>query len=78
MLLRDSVSTPPPHGRAHQGIPMPPTPGTNRLLPVQLALDSGSVAKTLLLGVVTSVTATLLTTMQVLSLSIVQAIRSAA
>ena len=61
-----------------QGIPMPPTPGTNRLLPVRLHLDSSSILLAMLLGVITSTAATLLSTLQVLRLSIVQAIRAAA
>jgi putative ABC transport system permease protein len=57
---------------------MPPTPGTNRLLPVQLHLDTASILLALTLGVLTSTAATFLSTLQVLRLSIVQAIRAAA
>lgn len=60
------------------GIPMPPTPGTNRLLPVRLNLDLLSFVSAMSLGLLTSVLATLLSTLQVLRLSIVNAIRSAA
>ncbi|MDQ3230420.1 MAG: hypothetical protein M3Q07_01255 [Pseudobdellovibrionaceae bacterium] len=66
------------HILSGHGIPMPPTPGTNRLLPVRLHLESSSIAMALLLGVLTSTAATFLSTMQVLRLSIVQAIRAAA
>jgi putative ABC transport system permease protein len=66
------------HLLSGQGIPMPPTPGTNRLLPVQLHLDSSSILLALMLGVLTSTAATFLSTLQVLRLSIVQAIRAAA
>ena len=66
------------HLLSGQGIPMPPTPGTNRLLPVKLHLESSSILVALLLGVITSTAATFLSTLQVLRLSIVQAIRAAA
>ncbi|HYX35945.1 MAG TPA: ABC transporter permease [Oligoflexus sp.] len=66
------------HILSGHGIPMPPTPGTNRLLPVRLHLESSSIAMALLLGVLTSTAATFLSTLQVLRLSIVQAIRAAA
>ena len=59
------------------GIPMPPTPGTNRFLPVKLNLEILYFVSASALGLGTSVIATLLSTMQVLRLSIVQAIRSA-
>ncbi len=60
------------------GIPMPPTPGTNRLLPVKLNLELSFFITASLLGLLTSLAATLFSTLQVLKLSIVKAIRSAA
>ncbi|WP_141734665.1 ABC transporter permease [Oligoflexus tunisiensis] len=66
------------HGISGQGIPMPPTPGTNRLLPVKLHLEASSILLAMLLGIFTSTAATFLSTLQVLRLSIVQAIRAAA
>lgn len=66
------------HGLSGQGLPMPPTPGTNRLLPVRLHLEISSLLLALLLGVGTSTAATFLSTLQVLRLSIVQALRSPA
>lgn len=61
---------------AHNGIVMPPTPGTNRALPVKLALEPGFFITAMFLGVGTSVAATLLSTAQIARLSIVQAIRA--
>lgn len=61
---------------ASNGLPMPPTPGTNRELPVKLDLRLSYFTVAVALGVATSLFATLLSTMQVLKLSIVQAIRA--
>ncbi len=61
---------------AGSGLPMPPTPGTNRELPVKLDLRLSYFAVAIALGVATSLIATLLSTLQVLKLSIVQAIRA--
>lgn len=61
---------------ASNGLPMPPTPGTNRELPVKLDLRLSYILLAAALGMGTSIFATLLSTMQVLKLSIVQAIRA--
>lgn len=62
----------------NNGIPMPPPPGTNRLLPVKLNLEIIYFITAASLGLVTSIAATLLSTRQVLRLSSVKTIRSAA
>jgi putative ABC transport system permease protein len=59
-----------------QGIPMPPTPGTNRHLPVQLDLQMVYIFTAAILGMVTASAATFLSTTQVLRLSIVEALRT--
>ncbi len=58
------------------GLPMPPTPGTNRELPVKLDLQLVYFVSAMGLASVAAVGATLLSTLQVLRLSIVNAIRS--
>jgi len=58
------------------GLPMPPTPGTNRELPVKLDLQAVYFMSAMGLACVAAVGATLLSTLQVLRLSIVKAIRS--
>jgi putative ABC transport system permease protein len=58
------------------GLPMPPTPGTNRELPVKLDLQLLYFFSAMGLASVAAVGATLLSTLQVLRLSIVKAIRS--
>lgn len=60
------------------GLIMPPTPGTNRELPVQLDIKLWHLVTGAALGVVASTFATLLSTAQVMRLSIVQALRSPA
>jgi putative ABC transport system permease protein len=60
------------------GLVMPPTPGTNRALPVQLDIQFWHLMTGAALGVVASTLATLLSTAQVMRLSIVQALRSPA
>lgn len=61
---------------AAHGIIMPPTPGTNRALPVKLDLQWAHIASAVAIGVFASLAATLLSTLQVTRLSIVKAIRA--
>lgn len=61
-----------------EGLVMPPTPGTNRALPVALDIQIWHVVTGAVLGIGASVTATFLSTMQVMRLSIVKALRSPA
>lgn len=60
-----------------QGIPMPPTPGTNRELPVKMDLEliRGCIAWSL--GTLTSLVATLIAAFQILSLSIARGLKTA-
>ena len=64
------------HWLSGQGLVMPPTPGTNRALPVKLFFEPLYISITLALGFGTPVLATLLATLQVTKLSIVQALRA--
>jgi len=64
------------HGLSGDGIMMPPTPGTNRALPVQLFFEPLYFSLTLGLGVATPIFATLLATLQISKMSIVQALRA--
>jgi putative ABC transport system permease protein len=59
------------------GLPMPPTPGTNRELPVKLDLRLSYYLSAMGLAGFAAIGATLLSALQVLRLSIVQALRSA-
>ncbi len=61
---------------AANGIPMPPTPGTNRELPVRLDLRWSYLLTASCLGLVTATAASFLSTLQVLKLSVVKALRS--
>ncbi|MFW7378811.1 MAG: FtsX-like permease family protein [Oligoflexus sp.] len=60
-----------------EGIPMPPTPGTNRELPVKISLEifRGSFAWGL--GTIASLMATFIAALQILSLSIAKGLKSA-
>lgn len=60
------------------GLVMPPTPGTNRALPIKLHFEPMYVAITLSLGMGTPVLATFLATLQVTRMSVVKALRTAA
>ncbi len=59
-----------------EGIPMPPTPGTNRELPVQLDLRFSYMLQAYLLGSIASIIATFAATLQVLQLSLAKALRA--
>ncbi|MBQ49269.1 MAG: hypothetical protein CMP10_17965 [Zetaproteobacteria bacterium] len=59
-----------------EGIPMPPTPGTNRELPVQLDLRFNYMLQAYLLGSIASIIATFAATLQVLQLSLAKALRA--
>ncbi len=61
---------------ADGGIPMPPTPGTNRELPVRLDLRWSYLLTATCLGIVTASLASFLSTLQVLKLSVVKALRA--
>jgi putative ABC transport system permease protein len=64
------------HLLSGDGIIMPPTPGTNRALPVQLFFEPFYISLTLFLGIATPIFATLLATLQVSKMSIAQALKS--
>jgi putative ABC transport system permease protein len=64
------------HWVSGDGFIMPPTPGTNRSLPVQLFFEPLYISVTLALGIATPILATLLATLQVSKMSIVQGLKS--
>lgn len=59
------------------GVPMPPTPGTNRELPVLLQLDAWRGALSWGLATTASIAATVAAAMQITSISIAKALKSA-
>jgi putative ABC transport system permease protein len=61
---------------ADGGIPMPPTPGTNRELPVRLHLHWTYLLTASCLGMLTATLASFFSTLQVLKLSVVKALKS--
>ena len=58
------------------GIPMPPTPGTNRQLPVEIDLLWGQVSLGVILAIGTCIGATWFSALQVTRIPIVQALRT--
>lgn len=60
-----------------QGIPMPPTPGTNRELPVKISLEAVRGSFAWGLGTLASLLATLVAAFQILSISIAKGLKSA-